>query len=56
MRHADISQTLIYAPYDLTEGQQAIALLDDEPISPSGAPVGEILGEIRREHRLLGGQ
>lgn len=52
MRHADISQTLIYAPYDLTEGQQAIALLDDEPISPSGAPVGE----IQREHQLLGGQ
>jgi integrase len=29
MRHADIRETLIYAPYDLTEGQKAILALDD---------------------------
>ena len=59
MRHADRSQTEIYAPYDLTEGQQAIALLDAP--APSGVvPLGEILGEIGREKventRAEGGQ
>ena len=29
MRHADIRETLIYAPYDLAEGQKAILALDD---------------------------
>ncbi len=29
MRHADIRETLIYAPYDLTEGKKAILTLDD---------------------------
>jgi integrase len=29
MRHADIRETLIYAPYDLTEGKKAVMALDD---------------------------
>jgi integrase len=29
LRHADIRETLIYAPYSLAEGRQAIAKLDD---------------------------
>ena len=29
MRHADIKETLIYAPYNLKEGAKMITLLDD---------------------------
>jgi integrase len=28
MRHSDIRETLIYAPYDMAEGKSAIAVLD----------------------------
>ena len=28
MRHADIRETHIYAPYDISEGQAAVAVLD----------------------------
>jgi integrase len=29
LRHADIRETLIYAPYHIEEGKKAIALLDE---------------------------
>jgi len=35
LRHADIRETLIYAPYSLEEGRAAISRLDDAVVSPS---------------------
>jgi integrase len=29
LRHSDIRETLVYAPYDLTKGEEAIMALDD---------------------------
>jgi len=44
MRHADIRETLVYAPYDMEEGRAAISVLDGRwsvclgsfPMKPSG--------------------
>ncbi len=33
MRHADIRETLIYAPYSLTEGRMAMGVLDKPTVS-----------------------
>ena len=56
LRHADIRETLIYAPYSLEEGRAAISRLDEATISPSPsalpvtkfpAPAVSGLGEIK---------
>ena len=35
LRHADIREALIYAPYNPEEGRSAISRLDAPPASPS---------------------
>ncbi|MEI6167116.1 MAG: hypothetical protein WCS52_07970 [bacterium] len=45
MRHSDIKQTLIYAPYDMSEGRQAIALLE------AGMPSGQQAGKSKKWSR-----
>ena len=56
LRHADIRETLIYAPYSLEEGRGAISRLDEATISPSPSalpaakvpdPAASGLGEIK---------
>ena len=39
MRHADIKETLIYAPYNVSEGQRAMKTLDEAPAAET-APKG----------------
>ena len=39
MRHADIKETLIYAPYNVSEGQRAMKTLDEAPAAEM-APKG----------------
>ena len=36
LRHADIRETLIYAPYSLQEGRSAINKLDDQSAPMAG--------------------
>ena len=38
LRHADIKETLVYAPYSLDEGRAAIARLDEAPAPTSAVP------------------
>ena len=52
LRHADIKETLIYAPYSLDEGRAAIARLDDPVVPgpasgppPAAAPASVIPGD-----------
>jgi integrase len=39
LRHADIRETLVYAPYSIEEGRAAMSKLDEQmnvPVQPSG--------------------
>ena len=38
LRHADIKETLVCAPYSLDEGRAAIARLDEAPAPTSAVP------------------
>lgn len=50
LRHADIRETLIYAPYSLAEGRAAIRRLDGPMAvaAPADRGAGEETGEIGR--------
>ena len=42
LRHADIRETLIYAPYSLDEGRAAMGKLDEATAVPSPTPADAV--------------